>query len=160
MNLAVIEGGDLDVEEPDWSVLIPDKGKAKGGDNSAWRLIAAQEWRRLVAAMRSAGTLAPENRHQMQRLVLAYARYDRAVAEVFKAGGPITKSRTGVPMLNQWQVEMRQADSDATTAEMELGIPPRRRGAVTKAKAKQKQVTKADAYLGATKPRSGDGVVR
>jgi P27 family predicted phage terminase small subunit len=147
-NLHVLDGVAHEVDEPIWETLIPNAGKAQRGNNQVWRDIAGREWRRLVSALRSAGTLAPENRHQMQRLVLAYVRYDRASAEVFKAGGPITKSKTGVPMLNQWQVEMRQADSDATTAEMELGIPPRRRGAVAKAKLKQPTRSKADEYLG------------
>lgn len=147
MTITVFPGADLDVEEPDWLLLIPDAGRSKSGNNGRWRELASQEWRRVVAALRSAQTLAPENRHQMQRLVLAYVRYDRAASEMWKAGGPITKSRTGVPMLNQWQVEMRQADGDATTAEMELGIPPRRRGATTKAQRGQRRQTAADEFL-------------
>lgn len=152
MSITVIPGTGLDVEEPDWSLLIPDAGRSKAGSNEHWRALAASEWRRITAAMRAAGTLALENRHQIQRLVLAYVRYDRAAAEMFKTGGAVAKSpRTRVPMLNLWQTEMRQADGDATTAEMELGIPPRRRGAVTKAQRGQKQASKADAYLGAVK---------
>jgi hypothetical protein len=42
---------------------------------------------------------------------------------------------------------MRQADADATTAEMELGITPRRRGAVTKAKRAEKVSRASDKYL-------------
>lgn len=150
MTFQVIEGAGLDIEEPDWSLLLPD-GRLKAAKNQQWRDVAAAEWRRVTAALRAAGTLAPENRHQVQRLVIAYVRYDRAAAEVFKAGGPIAKSKTGVAMLNQWQVEMRQADSDATTAEMELGVPPRRRGAVTKTQRKQKAATAADAYRGSSR---------
>ncbi len=142
----MMEGaGDLD--EPNWAVLIPDRGRAKAGSNSVWRDLAREEWNRLVTSLAAAGTLATENRHQLQRLVLCYVRYDRAAAEFFKSGGAVTKSKTGVPMLNQWQVEMRQADSDATTAEMELGIPPRRRGAVTKARQAQRKQSKASVYL-------------
>jgi P27 family predicted phage terminase small subunit len=147
MALSVVEGAGLDVEEPGWDLLIPNAGKSKAGDNRPWRDLAASEWRRVTAAMRAAGTLAPENRHQIQRLVLAYVRYDRAAAQLFRSGGPVTKSKTGVPMLNQWQVEMRQADGDATTAEMELGIPPRRRAAAGKANRQQKKSSAADAYL-------------
>ncbi len=138
-------------DEPDWDLLIPNAGRSKAGDNSGWRRVASEEWKRITAAMVSAGTLAPENRHQVQRLVLAYVRYDKAAASMFKAGGAVTKSKTNVPMLNMWQTEMRQADSDATTAEMELGIPPRRRGAVTKARSAQKAASKADGYLSAIK---------
>ena len=41
--------------------------------------------------------------------------------------GLITKApRTDTAQMNIAQTELRQADADATTAEMELGIPPRR----------------------------------
>lgn len=147
MTFATIAGSGLDVEEPEWSILIPNAGRSKAGNNESWRNLAHSEWLRVTSAMRQAATLAPENRHQLQRLVLAYVRYDRAVAEMFKGGGPITKSRTGVPMLNQWQVEMRQADGDATSAEMELGIPPRRRASAAKANRGAKKASAADSYL-------------
>ncbi len=155
MNDASGTQADPQIDEPDWELLIPNKGRAKSGDNSRWRALAAREWRDVVGALRVAGTLARENRHQLQRLILAYVRYDRAVAEMFKLGGPVTKSKTGVPMLSQWQVEMRQADSDATVAEAELGIPPRRRGAVTKASRPQKAATKASLYLVDAKKKPG-----
>lgn len=154
-NVAVIEGGNLDVEEPDWEALIPDLGSEVDGpisfDNEKLRQMARIEWRRITAALRVAGTLAPENRHQIQRLVLSYIRYDRAAAVLFALGGPITKSSKGVPMLNQWHVEMRQADADATSAEMELGITPRRRNSVGKVKSRTKEKSKSDDYLASTK---------
>jgi hypothetical protein len=105
--------------------LIPDQGRSKAGSNAEWREYAHREWLRVLAALREAGTLAPENRHQVQRLVVAYVRYDRASAPAFSLGVVLAAPRTGAPMVNLWQVEMRQAASDATTAEMELGIPPR-----------------------------------
>ena len=149
MTFTVIDGSGLDVEEPNWDVLIPNAGRSKAGDNGAWREVARTEWRRVTAAMRAAGTLGPENRHQLQRLVLAYVRYDRAAAEMFK-GGAVTKSpRTKVPMLNLWQCELRQADDDATKAEMELGIPPRRRASATAAKRTTKKRTAAHDFLSA-----------
>lgn len=131
------------IDEPNWGALLPDSDD----DNTQWRKLAASEWARLCGAMESAGTLAPENRHQIQRLVVAYVRYDRATAEVFKLGGPVTLAPNGQEMLRQWHVELRQADADATTAEMELGIPPRRRGAVTKAPKKQAAASKAKLYV-------------
>ena len=74
-------------------------------------------------------------------------RYDRAVAKSFDMGPVIPSPKTGTPMINLWQVEMRQADADATTAEMELGVPPRRRGTVTKAKRAEKVQRASDRYL-------------
>lgn len=147
MTLEALPGAGGDIEEPDWSALIPDKGKAAAGRNDTWREYAHREWMRTTAALRGAGTLSAENRHQIQRLVIAYVRYDRAAAEFFRVGLITKAPRTGVAMVNIIQSEMRQADSDATTAEMELGIPPRRRGAVAKAKAKEKRQSAADAYL-------------
>ena len=147
-------GGGADVDEPDWARLIPNQGRAKAGDNQRWREYAHREWLRATAALREAGTLAPENRHQIQRLVIAYVRYDRAVAEVFLAGLITKAPRTGVAMVNIMQTEMRQADADATTAEMELGIPPRRRGAVAKAKRAEKTQRGSDSYIKPVRSRA------
>ena len=147
MTFSTISGDGRDIEEPDWPLLIPDQGRSKAGDNGRWREYAHREWLRATKAMREAGTLAPENRHQIQRLVIAYVRYDRAASEVFRAGLITKAPRTGVPMVNIMQSEMRQADSDATTAEMELGIPPRRRGAVAKAKRVEKVERASARYL-------------
>lgn len=147
MTLASFPGAGSDIEEPDWSLLIPNEGRSKAGNNERWREYAHREWLRTTSALREHGTLAPENRHQVQRLVIAYVRYDRAAGEVFRKGVIVEAPRTGVPMHNLWQAEMRQADGDATTAEMELGIPPRRRGAVTKSKRGEKKAIAADGYL-------------
>lgn len=147
MTLQVFPGSGGDIEEPDWGRLLPDQGRSKAGRNAEWREYAHREWLRIIAELRDAGTLSPANRHQVQRLVIAYVRYDRAAAQMFQLGAVLEAPRTGTPMVNLWQCEMRQADSDATTAEMELGIPPRRRGAVAKAKAKEKRQSAADAYL-------------
>ena len=55
--------------------------------------------------------------------------------------------QSGVAKLQIEHSEMRQADADATTAEMELGITPRRRGSVAKAKRTEKVQRKSDIYL-------------
>ena len=115
-------------------------------DNRLLRESAHRHWLRIVSALRSAGTLAAENAHQIQRLVLAYVRYDYAASQMFLHGA-VTRAKNGTPMLNMWQVEQRQADSDATTAEMELGLTPRRRGQTAPAKKKAKQASPASAYL-------------
>src|SRR5690349_13993437 len=147
MTFEVFPGGSADIEEPDWLLLIPNGGKSAAGDNQRWRDYAHREWLRVIAALRQAGTLAPENRHQIQRLVIAYVRYDRSAAEVFRLGLITKAKRSGVAQMNICQSEMRHADADATTAEMELGIPPRRRGAVAKSKKAERKASAADAYL-------------
>lgn len=146
MSLTAFPGGANTVEEPDWSRLIPDPEDEEGVPVD-WRDVAHREWLRLTQALHEAGTLGPENRHQVQRLVVAYIRYDLAVAKIMKVGAIVKTPKTKVPMLNLWQCEMRAADSDATTAEMELGIPPRRRGAVTKVQGRKKAAVAADSYL-------------
>lgn len=148
MVLAAFPGSGADIEEPDWGLLIPDQITEIHGINGIWRDSAHREWLRIVSALRDVGTLAPENRHQIQRLVVAYIRYDRAASRAFELGVVMEAPRTGTPMVNLWQVEMRQADSDATTAEMELGITPRRRAAVAKAKRSEKLSRAADKYIG------------
>lgn len=148
MTLVTLPGGGADIEEPAWDLLIPDKGKSKKNTNDKWREFAHREWLRTVAALRDNGTLSVENRHQIQRLVIAYIRYDRAASEFFRLGLITKAPRSGVAMVNIYQSEMRHADADATTAEMELGIPPRRRGAVTKSLRKQRAGSAADTYLG------------
>jgi hypothetical protein len=75
-------------------------------------------------------------------------------AERFRMGLITTAHRTETAQMNIAQTELRQADADATTAEMELGIPPRRRGAVTKAKRAEKTERASDKYIGGLKPLS------
>jgi P27 family predicted phage terminase small subunit len=147
MTLETIHGGAADIEEPNWSELIPDKGKSAAGCNATWREYAHREWLRVTAELREAGTLSPANKQEIKRLIIAYVRYDRAAAEFFRVGLITKAPRTGVAMVNIIQTEMRQADADATTHESELGVSPRRRGAVAKAKAKEKRQSAADAYL-------------
>lgn len=147
MTLSALPGGGADIEEPDWAALIPDKGRGKTGDNSVWREFAHREWLRVIGALRAAGTLAAENRHQMQRLVIAYVRYDQTCAERFRLGLITKAARSGVAQMNVAQTELRQADADATTAEMELGIPPRRRGSVKAAKRAEKTTRASDSYI-------------
>jgi phage terminase small subunit len=140
-----------DIDEPDWNLLMPTPADGDDANAERWRGLARGEWARVIKALRAAETLAPENRHQIQRLVLAYVRYDLAASKLFSEQAIVASKITQVPQLNLWQVEMRAADSDATTAEMELGIPPRRRGSVTKVKTKPKQASAADGYLSSVK---------
>jgi P27 family predicted phage terminase small subunit len=147
MTIKALPGAGRDIDEPRWDALIPDSQELHGGDHAVWREYAHREWMRVTAELREAGTLAPSNRHQIQRLVIAYVRYDRAVADVFRLGLIAAAPRSEVAMMNIMQSEMRQADADATTAEMELGITPRRRGAVTKAKRAEKTSRASDRFI-------------
>ncbi|MFC0410985.1 P27 family phage terminase small subunit [Roseomonas elaeocarpi] len=141
----VIVGPGADVDEPDWELLIPER---EDGLEEKLRGMAHREWVRVTAELRDVQTLAPVNRHGVQRLVLAYLRYDVAAANVMKFGAVVAAKRTKVPQLNIWQVEMRAADADATSAEMELCLTPRRRAAAGKVQRKAKRATAADGYLG------------
>jgi hypothetical protein len=55
--------------------------------------------------------------------------------------------KTGVAKLQIAHSEMRQADADAMTAEMELGLTPRRRGSTTKAKRAERVARNSDRYI-------------
>ena len=50
---------------------------------------------------------------------------------------------TDTALIDIAQTELRQAGADATTTKMELGIPPRRRGAVREAKRAEKMHRRA-----------------
>ena len=150
MMLETVQGGGLDIEEPDWSLLIPNQGRTKADSNRPWRDYAHREWLRITAELRDAGTLAPTNRHMIQRLIIAYIRYDRASTMVFRGGLVAKAPQSGVAKLQIEHSELRQADADATTAEMELGITPRRRGSVTKAKRTEKVQRNSDRWLSTT----------
>jgi len=147
MTLETVQGGGLDIEEPDWALLIPNQGRSRADSNRPWREYAHREWLRITSALRDAGTLAPENKHMIQRLIISYIRYDRASIAVFRAGLVAKAPQSGVAKLQIEHSELRQADADATTAEMELGITPRRRGSVAKAKRAEKIQRKSDRYL-------------
>ena len=123
-KLTALPGGADLIGEPDWSALIPDQASENNGQ---WREAAHREWLRLTAAMRQAETLAPENRHMIQRLALAYVRFDQAAAKAFSGGMVVGAPRTGVPMPNLWTSVMRAADSDAQAGERELCLSPKRR---------------------------------
>jgi len=149
--VAILGTGD-GVEEPDWTRLIPDSTDGSTAVlMDAWREFAHRQWGRICQELRGAETLAAVNGHQIQRLVLSYVRYDMAAARLLGMAAITHAPRTGVPMLNIWQVEMRAADSDATSAEMELCLNPRRRGSATKVKQRARAPAAADGYLAAKK---------
>lgn len=133
-----------DIEEPDWAELIP---ALRRNDAERRRDRAHREWLRITGAMRGVGTLALENGPTIKRLIIAYIRYDIAVAQVMRTGAVTRTAKTKVPQLSMWQVEMRAADADANSLEQELGLTPRRRGAASKAPQKRRGATAADSYL-------------
>lgn len=136
-----------DLEEPNWTSLIPRKKPNSNGLPAEARRDANRYWLRIVAELREAGTLATANGHQVQRLVLAYLRYDHAARMMLCEGAVVPSPKTKVPQHNLWRDEVRAADADATTAEMELGITPRRRGSVAKVSRNKRQARAADAFL-------------
>ena len=86
LNVTALHRFGADIEEPDWAALIPDSRGEQPADNSIWREFAHREWLRIAAELRAAGTLASANRHQMQRIVITYVRYDQTCAERFRHG--------------------------------------------------------------------------
>jgi phage terminase small subunit len=120
-----------DIEEPCWADLIPDQDDGESNEN--WRRMAHEEWGRVLSCLQAAGTLGREDRHQLQRLVIAYVRYNRAASKLFATGETRGK----------WQFELRAADTDARAAEVELGMPPRRRSQAVRSRSTEKQAQSA-----------------
>ncbi|UUP19518.1 P27 family phage terminase small subunit [Nitratireductor thuwali] len=140
MNL--IEGTGAIVPEPDWSSLFSD----------VLEIAAAKEhWRIITTELKERGLLASANGHSIQRLVCAYLMFDRMYRAVAEQG-VVTKPKRGnsraIARVSPYFTAMREAGSDATSLESELGISPRRRGSAVKAERKQKRERAADAYLG------------
>ncbi|NMG39897.1 hypothetical protein GRZ55_11645 [Chelativorans sp. ZYF759] len=140
----VIEGTGAIVAEPDWPSLFSD----------VLEIAAAQEhWRVITIELRERQLLAAANGHSIQRLVCAYVMFDRMYREVAEQG-VVMKPKRGNPKsiarVSPYFTALREAGSDATALEGELGLSPRRRGAVTKAERKVKRERAADAYLGKT----------
>lgn len=136
----VIEGSGSIVVEPDWQSLLDDE----------LEIAAAREhWRVITNELRDSQTLAPANRHSIQRLICAYLMFDRMYREVAEAG-VVMKPKRGNPKaiarISPYFTAMREAGSDAERLEAELGISPRRRGSVTKVERRQRRERAADAY--------------
>jgi phage terminase small subunit len=139
--MKVIDGGQQIVEEPDWEQTYSDTLDVG---------FARTEWRLLVAALTEAGTLAPENARQMQRCVDFRIAYEKALRQVAEKGiviPPKRGSKTAIARPSPYWHAMREAAADLDRIEGELGLPPRRRGSVTKVDRKQRARQAADAYL-------------
>lgn len=150
MALHAIAGSGSGIDEPDWSaVFIGHTEEYPEGMGVEWREIAHRHWLRVTAELRSVETLASTNGHAIERLVVAYCRYDHAARLLLSRGAVLPSPRTQVPQHNLWRDEMRAADSDATTLEMELCLTPRRRNSAGKVKKQARAATSADRFLAA-----------
>ncbi|MBS7545107.1 phage terminase small subunit P27 family [Ancylobacter oerskovii] len=138
----VIDGTGQIVPEPHWRMLLTDDLEIDA---------ATEYWRAVTTELRERNLLAPANRHAIQRLVLAYVIYDRSVRDVAE-NGAVTKPKRGNPKaiarVSPHFTAMREAANDAATLEAELGLSPRRRGAVTKVERKARAARASDEFKG------------
>ena len=143
MDLRTIDGGDGVPPEPDWALHYSDNLDVAA---------ASEEWRTICSYMRDVDTLAVANGHAIRRLVEFRVQWRRASEHVADHGAVIMAKTTGKG--GQWNPHwsvMRQADDKIRALEAELGLAPRRRSAVEKAKKRSKTGRPADDYLGAPK---------
>jgi|SRR5215217_3724298 len=133
------------VPEPDWVSLFSDVLEIAS---------ASEHWRVLTTELRERQLLAPGNAHALQRLVVAYVLYDRAVREVAE-NGAVTKPKRGnsraIARTSPHFTVMREAASDAASLEAEFGLSPRRRAAAGKVENGKRAPRAADGYLSAVK---------
>lgn len=129
------------VPEPHWSMLLTDELEIAA---------AGEHWRRVTSEMRDRSILAPSNGHAIQRLVLSYVIYDRCSREVAD-NGAVLKPKRGNPKaiarISPHFSAMREAASDATQLEAELGLSPRRRATAAKVERKARSARASDTYL-------------
>lgn len=141
MNVTPIDGTGAIVAEPEWKLLLTDEME---------RASAADHWRRISTELKERDLLSPANAHAIQRLVLSYVVYDRCSRDVAE-NGAVTKPKRGNPKsiarLSPYFSAMREAGSDADRLEQELGLTPRRRGAVTAIVKKAVRTTSSAKYL-------------
>jgi phage terminase small subunit len=135
MTLESIEGGNGTPEHPAWRLLFSDASECGA---------AAAYWSTIITAMRAAETLTAANGHAIKRLVVAAIVYDRASTAVARDGA--IRRIKGVDRKNpQWML-MKQSAEMCAGIEAELGLPPVRRGRVSKVARKSRR-TAADGYL-------------
>lgn len=137
----VIDGGNGSIEEPDWSQIYSDVLELDA---------ARKHWAEIIRELRASDTLAPVNGQAIERVVnfrLIYARALQHVAEHGFVIPPKRGSKTAIARSSPYWVIMREAASDLDRMEAELGLSPRRRGAVTKVDRKARARVAADDYL-------------
>lgn len=137
----VVENTGSIVPEPDWESLFSDVLEVAA---------AVEHWRVVTTELKGRQLLAPGNAHALQRLVVAYVMYDRAVREVAEHGA-VTKPKRGntraIARTSPHFTVMREAASDAAVLEAEFGLSPRRRAAAGKVQSAKKAPRAADGYL-------------
>jgi P27 family predicted phage terminase small subunit len=137
----VVENTGAIVPEPDWESLFSDVLEMAA---------AAEHWRVVTTELRERQLLAPGNAHALQRLVVAYVLYDRAVREVAEHGA-VTKPKRGntraIARTSPHFTVMREAASDAAVLEQEFGLSPRRRAGAAKVQNGKRAPRAADGYL-------------
>lgn len=141
MALLSIENTGNVVPEPDWMTIFTDGLEIKS---------AKEFWRIITTELRDRKLLSPANAHSIQRLICAYLMFDRMYREVAEKGVVLKPKKGNVRSIARISPEftaMREAGSDASALEAELGLAPRRRSAASKAERKTKVATPADAYL-------------
>ena len=137
----VIEGTGEIAPQPDWESLFSDVLEVEA---------AREHWRVITTELKDRGLMAAGNAHALQRLVVAYVMYDRALREVAEHGA-VTKPKRGntraIARLSPHFAAMREMASDAAVLEAEFGLSPRRRSVVSKAESARKVKRASDAYL-------------
>ena len=109
--------------------------------------LAHSEWGIVVREMTDAQTLAVANGHAILRMVRYRVIYERAARSVDEGGALQKAPKSRVPKINpNWGI-MRQAGEEIRLLEVELGIPPVRRGKTTKVVRKQRVTRASDAYI-------------
>src|SRR3954454_14244981 len=118
-KLVAVPGGSGTPPEPNWSLSYSDPG-----DTAA----AHEQWGNVIRELAGAQTLSVENGHMVERLTHFRVAFARAARDVAEHGTILRAKRTGVPQINpSWPI-MRQAADAIRAIEIELGLPPIRRG--------------------------------
>ena len=138
--MEIVEGGQ-GLREPEWSDAYTDPLDVAA---------ARAHWAEIVRELRDAGTLAAVNGAAIMRAVDFRIVYEHARREVAERGlviKPKRGSKTAIARPSPYWGAMREAASDLDRIEAELGLSPRRRGAVTKVDRKSRARAAADEFL-------------
>ena len=138
MTLATIDGGEGLPPEPDWGSLFADELDLA---------LAHEEWGIVVRELQESGVLSVANGHSIRRLVEYRIQYERASRHVAEHGPILKAKRAKVGQFNPYWSVMRQASEEIRVIEVELGLPPVRRGKTTKVQRGKKAPRAADSYL-------------
>ncbi|KTR02560.1 hypothetical protein NS365_21500 [Aureimonas ureilytica] len=138
MTLTALLGGEGTPPEPDWEQVFADVLDVA---------LAHDEWGRIIRELQEAQTITLANAHMIERMVLYRVQFERASRQVAEIGTIVKAKRTGVPQISPAWTVMRQAGEEIRILEVELGIPPVRRGKAAKVVKKPKTQRASDAFL-------------